>query len=433
MRTSTLTFASAAAVAISLAASTASAAGDAGAVGFWLGDGTLNVSPFMSVSYVRDDNPNSLREYSKAAARRNGQGKQVETANTLAVNGGLNFLMPGNHWRLDGRALANFETSSGADVDDRTDYSEHLVYKGWTDAGTSWYLSESYQDIRYDEDFELTQDDRTFLTVTGGGDMALTEKSKIIVGAGYRNLDYDDKANSDYSVLHGKLGFAHTLTEKTDWTAVAGYRNFDKDGYDSNAWSVNGSLGLRTRSTDKLTFDTSLGAEFFRDYEYSLYAADGTYLGKKSKGEDEKSFIYTIGANWKIAKRLSLRVNGDAGYEPSTDINDNSYFENSLGATLTYTPGDHWRFAVGAAYERDDYNRKVVDRMDVRHANPYTSVEQGGKKRKDDEMRYFANVSYGLTRYCSLFANWRYTDRDSSIDGYDYDRTRYSAGVSLKY
>ena len=236
----------------------------------------------------------------------------------------------------------------------------------------------------------------------------------------------------DYSVVRGNIGFAHLLTDKTDWTLNAGYKNYDKDGYDSNAWSVNGRIGLRTRSTDKLTFDTSIGAEFYRDYEYNLYDADGKYIGKKSKGEDEKSFIYTIGANWKMAQRLSLRVHGDAGYEPSSDINDNSYLQNSIGATVTYKPGDHWKLTAGVSYERDDYNRKVIDRMDA-HANPYSSVEQGGKKRKDDEMRYFATVSYALTRYCSIFANWRYTDLDSSVSGYDYDRTRYGAGVALKY
>lgn len=431
MRTTTITLASAMAAAVAVSASAASIGSDSSA-GIWLADGTLNVSPFMSVSYARDDNPNSLKDYSKASARRRGLKKQTDSANLLVIKGGLNFLMPGNHWRLDGRAFVNYEAASGADVDDRVDFYEKFILKGWTDGGTGWYLSESFQDISYDDDFQLTQDDRQVFALGAGGDLAASDKSKVIVGAGYTVLDYDDKANADRTTIRGRVGFAHELTDKTDWTAVAGYRNFDRDGFDCNAWSVDGKVGVRTRSTDKVTFDTSIGAEFFRDYKYDMYAADGTYLGRKSKGEDEKSFVYSIGANWKMAQRLSLRVTGDAGYEPSSDLNDNSYLADSIGATLTYTPGDHWKLSAGASYERDDYNRKVIDRMET-SLRPFSSVENGGKKRKDDIVRYFASVSYALTRYCSLFANCRYTDIDSTVNGYDYDRTRYSAGVSLKY
>ena len=428
MRFSTLAVASA--FAASIVIPTTAAAYDA-AAGYWVG-GTLNLSPFFNVSYERDDNPNSMRKYTKDAARRNGMEKQTDTADILVLKGGLNFLMPGNNWRLDGRTFVDHERASGADVDDRTDYFEALTLKGWTDGGTTWFLSENYQDIRYDDEFELSQDDRKVLTLSGGGDMAVTEKSKITVGAGYTDYNYDDKTNYDYSCIHGRLGFAHVLTEKTDWTFSTLYRNYDKDGYDSNAWSIDGRIGLRTRSTDKLTFDTSIGVEHYRDYEYSMYDADCKYLGKKSNGDDEDSFVYSIAGNWKMAQRLSLRVSGNAEYEPSQDVNDNSLLEETISATLTYTPGDHWKISGGIAYERDEYNRKVVAKMD-QTTNPFTSVERGGKDRKDDEMRYYANVSYSLTRYCSLFVNWRYTDVNSSIDGYDYSRNRYGAGISLKY
>ena len=428
MRISTLAVASA--FAASIVIPTTASAYDT-AAGYWVG-GTLNLSPFFNASYERDDNPNSMRKYTKESARRNGMKKQTDTADTLVLKGGLNFLMPGNHWRLDGRAFVDHERSSGADVDDRTDFYEAMTLKGWTDGDTTWFLSENYQDIRYDDEFELSQDDRKVLTLSGGGDMAITDKSKITLGAGYTEFNYDDKTNYDYSRVYGKLGFAHVLTEKTDWTLSTLYRNYDKDGYDSNAWSIDGRIGLRTRSTDKLTFDTSIGVEHYRDYKYSMYDAAGNYLGKKSKGNDENSFVYSIAGNWKMAQRLSLRVSGNAEYEPAQDVNDNSLLEETIAATLTYTPGDHWKLTGGIAYERDEYNRKIVQKMD-KTTNPYTSVERGGKDRNDDEMRFFANVSYSLTRYCSLFVNWRYTDVSSSISGYEYDRTRYGAGISLKY
>lgn len=401
------------------------------AAGIWFG-GVLNVSPFFDISYQRDDNPNSLRQYSIDAAKEKGLEKQDEDSDTMVYKGGLNFLMPGNHWRLDGRAYFNTERSSSSDVDDRTDFFEALILKGWTDNGTSWRIGELYQDVRYDDDFELSQDDRKVLDIDGNVESAITDKSHVMLRGGYSNYDYDDETNYDYSVLRGGIGFAHTLTEKTDWTINANYRTYDKDSYDSNAWGLNGQVGLRTRSTDKLTFSASVGAEYYRDYEYVMRDENGTVLGKKSDGDDEVSFVYTLSGNWKMAKRLSLNVSGNSQYEPAQDVGDNSLFANTISAVLNYTPGDHWKLSAGVAYERDDYTRKVAQLTD-KDGNPYSSVEKGGEDRTDDEMRYFATASYAICRYCSVFVNWRYTDANSSIDGYDYDRQRYGAGLSLRY
>lgn len=415
------------------AAMTAAAApeGYDNSAGFWVGN-TLNVSPFFDISYQRDDNPNSLRQYSKDDAEKRNLKKQDEDSDTMVYKGGINFLLPGNHWRLDGRAYVNKEHSSNADVDDRTDYFEAMILKGWTDNGTSWAIGETYKDIRYDDDFELSQDDRKVFDVDGNADSAITDKSHLLLRAGYTDYNYDDDTNYDYTVLRGGIGFAHVLTDKTDWTLNANYRTYDKDSYDSNAWGVNGQIGLRTRSTEKLTFSTSVGAEYYRDYEYTMIAADGTNLGKKNKGDDDVNFVYNISGNWKMAKRLSLSVSGNSQFEPAQDVGDNSLFANTISAILTYSPGDHWKLSCGTSYEHDDYNRKVAKFTD-RTGNPYTSVEKGGKDRTDNELRYFANVSYSITRYCSVFANWRYTDTNSTIDGYDYDRQRYGAGISLRY
>lgn len=430
MRISSISIASAMTAALSLSA-LASPEGFDNAAGYWFG-GILNASPFLNLSYYRDDNANSLRKYSADRAREVGKEKQTDKADTFQIKGGLNLLLPGNHWRLDGRAYVQNESYSKADVDDRTDYYESLILKGWTDAGTSWHISERYQDVRYDDDFELSSNDRKSLNIDAGGEMAATDKSKIMVGVNYLDYDYDERKENNYSCLGGHLGFAHALTEKTDWTLSGSYRTYDRDGYDSNAYGVNGMVGLRTRSTDKLTFNTSVGAEYYRDYKYSIYADDGTYLGKQSKGKDDSSFVYRLGGNWKMAKRLSLNVSGYSQYEPSQDASDNSLFANQISAILTYKVGDSWKLTTGISYERDEYNRKVIAKKDI-YGNPYSAAENGDRKRKDDEIRYFATVAYAFTKYCSVYATYRYTDISSSLDEYEYDRTRYGAGISLKY
>ena len=426
------TIISTAAAAIAATALTSSAApvGYDNAGGYWL-FGTLNLSPFAEISYNHDDNPHGARDYAIQAAKEDPEQKnKIEESDSVDYKIGLNLLLPGNHWKLTGRAYYLGEEYTSDSIDDRHDWSEQATLSGSTDGGSTWALSELVQKVQYDDKFEITQQDRLQVALDAKGEAVLTEKSSLLLGAFYTDNDYDDEQCYDYSSYGGNLGFAHQLTDKTDWTLGAIYTVYDKDEYDSDAYGINGQIGLRSRATEKLTFDVSIGAEYFKDFEYKVFDADGN-LVDKGEAEDEVGFTYRLAANWKITDRLSLVLSGYSDYEPAEDVNDNSLYANAVSATLTYQPGDNWRFRAGAAYRREDYNRDIVEQMDPR-GNPYSSVENGDN-RTDDEISTFAEASYAFTRYCSIFVDWRYTDVSSSISGYDYDRQRYGAGIALKY
>ena len=444
-----ITLAAAAAVAVAtIPSAQAAPIGYENASGFWI-ENTLNVSPFVDLSFSHDDNPHTAREYTirqvkgmyspdlPANERPIGniydKDNKIVESDSWSLKAGANLLLPGNHWQLKGRGFYLMENYTDEYVDDRTDWSEKLVLSGFTDAGTKWSLSELYQDIQYDDEFDISQSDRKELSLQGNVDAALTEKSHVMVGGFYRDRKYDDSRSElwntlyDYSSYGGSLGFAHTLTEKTDWTIHAVYTLHDKEEYDSKASGLNGQIGLRTRTTEKLSFTTSVGAEYFKDFKYRTID-DQRY----EEAEHEVGFTYNIAMNWKITQRLSLNVSGYADYEPAEDIEDNSLLANVIGAALTYRPGDHWTLKGGLAYRREDFNREVVEQL-ANDYNPYISVKENGDNRTDNEISAFANITFALNKYCSIHADWRFTTVDSSIWGYDYDRQRYGLGISLKY
>jgi hypothetical protein len=188
-------------------------------------------------------------------------------------------------------------------------------------------------------------------------------------------------------------------------------------------------FGIRTLATEKVTFNLSAGAEYFKDFEYSYI--DAEEVKHSLNAEDEFGFVYNISANWKATRRLSISLNGHSEYQPAEDVRDNSVYTSTISAVADYRPGDNWSLRAGLEYRRDDYTRDVDESL----------VEQGiirvsendDCNRTDDEIAAFARVSYALARYCSIFVDWRYTDISSSISGYDYDRQRYGAGIALKY
>lgn len=423
--------------------------------GIWLG-GKLNISPFIELGYYNDDNPNSVRDITKKqiderkqklldAGLPDDKEYNYDDSDFFSYKLGANLLLPGNHWKLSGRTFFVSETYSNDSIDDHTDWYESLILSGETDGETSWKITEVYQDIRYDEDFELTQNDRSEFSLIAEVEKSLTDKSALSISAFFRNRDYDD----DYEVVYdengdvayendglydyvsygGNLGYSHTFTEKTAWTLSLAYTLHDKDEYDSNAYGINAMVGLRTIATEKISFDVAAGAEYFEDFEYTYEDAEGVEHGLDA--EDEIGFTYSIAAKWQPTRRLFVELKGYSEFEPAEDVRDNSVYSSSLAAIATYRPGENWSLRGGIEYRREDYTRDIDE--ELAELGIIAAAEDGGDNRTDDEIAAFARVSYALARYCSVFVDWRYTDITSSVDGYDYDRQRYGAGIALKY
>ncbi len=401
--------------------------------GIWLGK--LNLSPFADLSMVHDSNPSSAREYTiKQVDGNPGDKEKVDESEALNYKAGVNFLLPANGWQIDGRFMYDGETLFSDYADDRNAIYEIVRFMKKTDAGSVFYLSQSFTDVRYDEEFELSQNDRNEFKLIGASDIRLSEKSSIDADVIYTSYDYDDVTCYDYSSIQGLLGFAHVLTEKTDWTLSATYEVEDRDeisdtDVDSDSTTIKTMVGVRTRSTEKLTFNLSAGVEFFNDFEYKKIERNGSETIVKP--DTKADFTYNLSMMWKITDRLSLTMTGESDYHSAEDIADNSVLANQLSAVFSYRVGRNWNLNAGASFLREKYTRGIVA-----NTNPDVAVyvsDDDGENRTDDEIATFARIGYSVNKNCSIFADWNHTDVSSSVEDYDYNRERFSAGISLKY
>ena len=319
-------------------------------------------------------------------------------------------------------------------ADDRDDWGESFTFSGETDGGLMWKLVESVVQVDLEEqfvdEFPYNYSTRDRLEMTFGGSISkrVTDKSRIEVGGNYSKTDYDYKEMYDYERYGGRLSYAHNLTEKTDWTVTASHTihkqrtNSDlmEDTNDDTS-STKLLLGLKSRSTERWTFDIQGGVEFYDGNE----SEDGA-------SNDETSFTYSLGINGKPTERLTIGIRGLGEYEPSEDIYGSSVDTKSIGLTASYRFFERLIATAGVTYRREEYERHISDRT-APNGNPYSVDDVNGRSRDDDTITLSGRLTYSLNNYASIYASVTYQERSSSMEDFDYDRTRYGFGGILRY
>ena len=400
--------------------------------GYWIG-GAVNVSPFIEAGYVHDDNPNNVRKMKEKLLADHGV-ESKKDAEGYQIRPGFNVEIPGNCWKIAGRAYYKMLRYSTDEVDDRDDWGESFAFSGETDGGLAWKLVESVVQVDLEEqfvdDFPYNYSTRDRLEMTFGGSLSkrITDKCRLEVGGSYSKTDYDYEMLNDYERYGGRLSFAHVLTEKTDWTVTASHTIHEQtsnceefEDTEEETSSTKALLGIKSRSTERVTFDVQGGVEFY----------DGNET-KDGASNDETSFTYALGANWKPTERLVVALRGLGEYEPSEDIYGSSVQTRSIGLNASYRFFERLRVTAGVSYRREEYERRINKITDI-NGNPYSVDDINGRDRDDDTLQLSGRVTYSLNNYASIYASISYFDLTSTIDDFEYDRTRYGFGAMLRY
>ncbi len=379
--------------------------------GVWLGP--LNISPFLNLSALYDSNVDFVREGElKENDVENGRDREKTGGYTLQP--GVDLLMPGNGWQLDGRAFFKLEEYSEDFAESRKDWCETLNWYGETENGTGLRLSQMMQQVVHDDtDWADRWNDRREMRFAGHLGKPLSDKNKIGLSGYYHEIKYDDEELFDWDRVGGTLTLATKLSDKTDGLLVGGFSTHSSEDQEGNAESLTAHAGFASRATDKTSYRTTLGVE-----RYSGFDGDDSELG----------LSYDLGATWRASERMTLGLSGRSAYEPAEDVGQNSMLVSTIGLVLNYRPLERWALTVGGAYRREDYTREIeLDAM-----QPITMPESG-RDRTDDQLSGHAQVVFGLNRYASIFAGGNYTYTTSSIEEFDYKRWRVNAGMALRY
>lgn len=398
--------------------------------GFWIGD--INISPYIQAGYTRDDNTSLARRQKLDVM--DAYYIKHDTSDGYFVRPGFNLTLPGLDWRMAGNAYLDSVRYSGKNTQDSDNWGETLGLSGETDGGTGWSLNETVRLVDLEENegnfsdpsYRYSTRDRTEANFGASLSRRLTERSSMDVRGHLNNTDYDNEMLYDYRSYGASIGYAHKLTERTDWTLGANHSETEQKD-NSNAMSIDTktksssiSVGARSHRTEHLDFNVSGGASFHEGHK----RADG-------KSRDNTTFTYTVGANWHGSERLSLRIYGAGRYDPAEDLDCNEIDSKSIGLTASYRLTRRLRLSAGAAYRREEYERKV-SKVTAPNGNPYMTND-AGLKRKDDLYSLSATLSYSVTGFASVYVSYSYSETSSSISDFDFDRSRIRLGGMLRY
>ncbi|MDD5706086.1 MAG: hypothetical protein PHR35_09180 [Kiritimatiellae bacterium] len=377
--------------------------------GVWLGP--LNISPFLNASVLYDSNVDFVREGEEDTLE--GEARDKDTRG-FCLQPGVDLMVPGNGWQLDGRAYYQLEDYSAESAESREDWSETLSWYWESDAGTGLRLSEMMQQVTHDDtDFADRWNDRNEMRFSGDFGRRLTEKTDIGLVGYYHELTYDDEQLFDWERYGGSLTMGLQLTDKTDGLLVGGVTSHSSEDQDGSAESLCINAGFASRATEKTAYRTTIGVERYTGFE---------------DDDSQTGLSYDLGLSWRAADYMMFNLSGRSSYEPAEDVGQNSMLVSTIGANMNYRPMTRWELMVGGAYRREDY----INKIEVTDMAP-TTVDVGGESRTDDQLSGQARIVYGVNQYASLFLGGVYTYTVSSIDEFDYTRWRLNAGVALRY
>ncbi len=239
-------------------------------------------------------------------------------------------------------------------------------------------------------------------------------KGQILFFADYFDREYqNNRAFTQQKDRKGmELGGAFYLRMTPNIDFLVEYSREDLD-YTNDPTEV--AMGLDTLDSYQDNYLTGAKWNFSKRTFGELKVG---YVAKKFDDTDREDFSglsWEVSLDWGLNKRslvsiVSTREAKEANNGASGGYIDASSFDVSWGYDWTRK----LRTELSASYQEDEY----IDVLDDR----------------DDELTsYLLSVSYQLNRWIDLGLSAGYTERNSSIDEFNYERELYSLSISYGY
>jgi polysaccharide biosynthesis protein VpsM len=227
------------------------------------------------------------------------------------------------------------------------------------------------------------------------GEISVTEKTSIAVGANYRWADYRRTGFADAEVVALPVHVYYEVTPKVDVGVGYQYRaswlQFGEDSFD-HFFSISG----RGEFTPKLTGTVDVGLT----QRHFSHATDTSLLG--------------VDANLTYA--VSPKTNVNFGASSGFDANSQAQQQKNLAfnAQVSTALSDVWTGAIGASYRTINYY-------------------QISTPRTDDYLEGQVSLSYTINVYAKVTAGITYRQNQSDLRSSDFYGSVFSLAANLRF
>jgi len=385
--------------------------------------GKLTLHPFLDVSGNYDSNVGLAGRSQSDPAAIDGDNQESDTF--IDFRYGVNFDYDAEGMEFQGSISAYDKMYSDFNELDSDGVGQSLIYRRGSRESLELFLSQSFEDV---QDYSLggaanaatvnelglgadrsDRQAREVFNVGVGLGRDVGEKLEIDGSYAYNGTDYENAGLFDQDTSSFGLSLGLVMSDKSS-TYVEGTTSVeDSEAFADDANQDAIEVGLRSRGTDKLTYNVGLG--------YQTY--DAELVGEEDI--DEGSLSYSLGVDWQVSPKLSVGATGDNGYSAAAFAANNAKDVSTFGLNLAHQMSQALTVGAAYSYRVDEYLRPLV--------SPNGEVA---------EERTSHGVSVSLNyappgKWYNLYLNGGYDDSNSKIEGEDFDQLRAAAGVSVYY
>ncbi|MEW8508213.1 MAG: tetratricopeptide repeat protein [Candidatus Thiodiazotropha sp.] len=222
---------------------------------------------------------------------------------------------------------------------------------------------------------------------------------------------------SDYSLVEMNLGLYKRFPLQ-NWNSEGGiYATYSTLGGDRYLSSGNLLFDTRRNLTQRLTLRFRLRLKSIRSLDTSSEGLEGNAIDLRTEG------IWSMGGTGgRIRSYYQLELNDREDIETSTSFTSFSPTRHTLYLGYRLAFASHWQLKTSGSYRRSRYDDENVDSAGI----PATRID----KRKSFSCELSRKR---LWRDLQLALEYRYTDNDSSLDNYSYNRNSFMINLMKSF
>jgi hypothetical protein len=166
------------------------------------------------------------------------------------------------------------------------------------------------------------------------------------------------------------------------------------------------------------TYTVSMGT----DFEITRLTKGSVFAGYRIRDYDSQSIgsvsspAYGINVAWYPTELLTVLVSGKQDYSDTT-------ITNGVGVPAVLD--------IKTAKAELDYELRRALIMTV--SGGYENDNYGTADRVDNSVSAAATMTYSLNRATAVYGQYKFTDRMSSVNGFNYDRHQIGVGLRVQY
>jgi len=239
----------------------------------------------------------------------------------------------------------------------------------------------------------------------------------------FTDLAYKEERFNDRTSHLASGELSYRMTDKTSPYFRAGIGLDDDEGLDGYAEKPFFLLGVRNRTTDKLSVDVAVGYERFTRTPLEFRVVPGETDVEVLPGQSLRNsgLKFTASANYAATPKTRFNFSARNGYGSVASPGSSAREELSLSAAVNHQTTRQLSQRLSVAWREDDYITLLPAR--------------GGEYDELKETLWFQyRVDYQTVRpWLSLNLNLSYEDGSSRIPGDSYTEFQVTAGLTARY